>query len=309
MRTAFVNTLIEIAEEDKNIYLLTGDLGFSVLEKFAQKFPERFINCGVAEQNMMGLAAGLALSSKKPYVYSIIPFVTMRCFEQIRNDVCYQNLDVKIIGIGSGLAYGSLGATHHAIEDIAILRALPNMTLLSPADPIETRELVLKSYQTKNPTYLRLNKSGEKILYDSSPEIEIGKPSILKEGKEGVIISTGILTGFGITIIEKLKEKGYNFKLISLHTLKPINKETLFKELVDSKLVFTLEEHNIIGGLGSAVAEILAESNWQGKFKRIGIPDQYCSKVGEREYLRQYFGLVQDKIINKIYQEIKKINQ
>ena len=159
MRTAFVNTLIELAEKDENIYLLTGDLGFSVLEGFIQKFPERFINCGVAEQNMMGVAAGLALSGKKPYVYSIIPFVTMRCFEQVRNDICYQNLDVKIVGVGSGLAYGFLGATHHAIEDIAILRVLPNMTILSPGDPTEARELTLKSYQTKNPTYLRLNKS------------------------------------------------------------------------------------------------------------------------------------------------------
>lgn len=254
----------------------------------------------------MGVAAGLSLSGKKPYVYSIIPFVTMRCFEQIRNDVCYQNLDVKIVGVGSGLAYGSLGATHHAIEDIGILRALPNMTVLCPADPIETRELVLKSYQTKNPTYLRLNKSGEKILYDSNPDIEIGKPSVLKEGEDGTIIATGILVDLGGEIIEKLKEKGYNFKLISLHTLKPINKEALFKELADSKLIFTLEEHNIIGGLGSAVAEIISESDWQGKFERLAIPDKYCSEVGKTEYLRRSFGLVLDKILDKILKALQK---
>jgi len=304
MRKTFVRELIRLAEKDKNIYLLTGDLGFSVLEKFSQKFPERFINCGVAEQNMMGVAAGLALSGKKPYVYSIIPFITMRCFEQIRNDVCYQNLDVKIIGVGSGLAYGSLGATHHAIEDVAILRALPDMTILSPADPIETKALVLKSYQTKNPTYLRLNKSGEKILYDSVPKIEIGKPSILKEGKDGAIIATGIFVGLGMEIIERLKEKGYNFKLISLHTLKPINKEVLFKELTNLNLIFTLEEHNIIGGLGSAVAEILAEAGFQGKFKRLAIPDKYSTEVGETEYLRESFDLVEDKILEKILYEL-----
>ena len=306
MRNAFINTLIELAERDKNIYLLTGDLGFSVLEKFAQKFPERFINCGVAEQNMMGVAAGLALAGKKVYVYSIIPFVTMRCFEQIRNDVCYQNLDVKIIGIGSGLAYGSLGATHHAIEDMAILRALPNMTVLSPADPVEAKELILKSYQTKNPTYLRLNKSGEKILYNQKPEIEIGKPSILKEGENGAIIATGILVSLGMEIIEKLKEKGYNFKLISLHTLKPIDRDALLKELANAKLIFTLEEHNIIGGLGSAVAEILMEAGYKGFFKRIGILDKYLSEIGETQYLRAKHGLATEEILKQILNNLKK---
>jgi len=305
MRNAFINTLTKLARKDKRIYLLTGDLGFSVLEIFARKFPKRFINCGVAEQNMMGVAAGLALSGKKPYVYSIIPFVTMRCFEQIRNDVCYQNLDVKIVGVGSGLAYGPLGATHYATEDIAILRALPNMTILSPADPIEARELTLKSYQTKNPTYLRLNKSGEKILYEKKPEIEIGKPIVLREGEKGVIIATGILLELGINVIEKLKEKGYNFKLISLPTLKPIDKEALLKELADSQLIFTLEEHSVIGGLGGAISEILAESDWQGKFKRIAIPDRYSVQVGKTEYLRKVFGLAQDEIFNKISQKLK----
>jgi transketolase len=300
MRKAFIETLIKLAEKDKNIYLLTGDLGFSVLEPFAQKFPKRFLNCGVAEQNMMGISAGLALNEKKPYVYSIIPFVTMRCLEQIRNDVCYQNLDVKIVGVGSGLAYGSLGATHHAIEDVAILRALPNMTILSPADPVETKELILKSYQTKTPTYLRLNKSGEKILYEKKPDIEIGKPSILREGKDGLIIATGILVNLGLEIVEKLKEKGYNFKLISLHTLKPINREILLKEVSKYHLVFTLEEHNIIGGLGSVIAEILAEAGFKGKFKRLAIPDRYSQVVGETKYLREYFGLVDDKIVKEI---------
>ena len=309
MRKAFINTLIELAEKDKNIYLLTGDLGFSVLEKFIEKFPKRFFNCGVAEQNMMGVAAGLALSGKKPYVYSIIPFVTMRCFEQIRNDICYQNLDVKIIGVGSGLAYGPLGASHHAIEDVAILRALPNMTILSPADPVETKEVVLKTYQTKTPTYLRLNKSGEKILYNFNHDIEISKPSILRKGKNGLIIATGILVSLGLETVEKLKEKGYNFKLISLHTLKPIEREILLRELAEIKLIYTLEEHNIIGGLGSAVAEILMESGWQGSFKRIGIPDQYSPEVGKTEYLRKFFGLVSEKITEQILTEMEKLSK
>jgi len=305
MRTTFINTLIKLAEKDKTIYLLTGDLGFSVLENFAQKFPERFINCGVAEQNMMGVAAGLALSGKKPYVYSIVPFVTMRCLEQIRNDVCYQNLDVKIIGVGGGLSYGSLGTTHHSIEDIAIFRALPNMIILSPADAVETEELILKSYETHNPTYLRLSRDGEKILYEKKPAIEIGRPLVLKEGEDGAIIATGIFVSLAMGIIEKLKEKGYNLKLISLHTLKPINKDVLLKELTNIKLLFTLEEHNIIGGLGSAIAEILIEAGYQGFFKRIGILDKYFSEVGEAQYLRLKHGLVQEEIISQILNNLK----
>jgi transketolase len=307
MRKAFIETLIELAEKDENIYLLTGDLGFSVFEPFSRRFPKRFINCGAAEQNMMGVAAGLALSGKKPYVYSIIPFVTMRCFEQIRNDVCYQNLDVKIVGVGSGLAYGSLGATHHAIEDIGILRTLPNMIILSPADPFETRELVLKSYQIKSPTYLRLNKSGEKILYGLHQNIEIGKPSILREGKDGLIIATGIMVSLCLEVIEELRKRGYNFKLISLHTLKPIEKEEILKEIEGFQLIFTVEEHNIFGGLGSAIAEILAESNFRGRFERIGIPDKYCSEVGETDYLRQFLGLAKEEIAQRILDKLKKL--
>ena len=305
MRNAFVKTLTRLAEKDENIYLLTGDLGFSVFEDFAERFPKRFINCGVAEQNMIGVAAGLALSGKKVYVYSIVPFVTMRCFEQIRNDVCYQNLDVKLVGVGGGFSYGDLGATHYAIEDIAVLRSLPNMTVLCPADPLETEELILKSYQTKTPTYIRLDRTGEKILYNAKPELEIGKPSVLKEGEDGVIIATGPQVGFCLKALEKLKSLGYGFKLLSLHTLKPIDRESLLEEIKEIKKIFTIEEHNIIGGLGSAVAEILAESDWQGSFKRIGVPDEYPSKIGSPEYLRQKYQLTPEKITEFILKQVK----
>jgi len=307
MRTAFINTLTELAQKDEKIYLLTGDLGFSVFENFAKKFPERFLNCGVAEQNMMGVAAGLALSSKKVYVYSIVPFVTLRCLEQIKNDICYQNLDVKIIGVGGGLTYGSLGATHHAIEDIAILRALPNMTVLCPADSIETEELILKSYQTKKPTYIRLSKKGEKSVYDTKPQLEIGKPSVIKEGKDGVLVTTGVQVRPCMGVVEKLKESGLDFKLISLHTLKPINRESLLKEIKKIKRIFVLEEHSIIGGLGSIVAEILAESDWQGDFKIIAIPDEYATETGSAEYFRKKYQLDTEEITTRILSECKDI--
>jgi len=304
MRKEFINTLFELAEKDKNIYLLVGDVGFGVFEDFAQKFPKRFINCGISEPNMMGVAAGLALSGKKVYVYSIIPFVTMRPFEQVRNDICYQNLDVKIVGVGSGFAYGYLGSTHHAIEDIAILRVLPNMTVLCPADPVETRELVLKSYETKNPTYIRLNRTGEKILYNTKPDIIIGKPSVLKEGKDGIIIATGISLEIGMDVVGKLKENGHDFKLISMHTLKPINEKALLDQVKGLKVVFTLEEHNIIGGLGSAVAEVLKESEYKGKFKRIAVPDEFPPEVGEAEYFRKKYRLAAEYVIDDILKQI-----
>lgn len=304
MKKAFIQTLIDLAEKDESIYLLTGDLGFPLFNDFAEKFPKRFVNCGVAEQNMIGVAAGLALSGKKVYVYSIVPFVTMRCFEQIRNDICYQNLDVKIIGIGGGFSYGDLGATHYAIEDIAILRSLPNMTVLSPADLTEARQLILKSYQTKNPTYIRLGRSGGGGVNNTDSQLEIGKPSILKEGDDGVIIATGSQVGLCMEAVEKLKDSGYNLKLLSLHTIKPINKESLLKEIKGQ--VFTVEEHNIIGGLGSAVAEILAEAGWQGSFKRLGVPDEYPSKVGSPGYLRKKYQLDSEGIAEFILKQYGK---
>ena len=307
MRSVFIDILTELAEKDKNVYLLTGDLGFSFFEKFSAKFPDRFINCGVAEQNMMGLAAGLALNGKKPYVYSIIPFVTMRCLEQIRNDVCYQNLDVKIVGAGAGFTYGHLGATHHAIEDIGILRCLPNLNIICPADSVETKELVLKSYNNKNPTYLRLGGNTKKMLYNFNPEIIIGKPSVLKEGKDGVIFTTGTFLEMGIEVTDRLKEAGYNFKLISMHTIKPIDREILLKEMECINLIFTLEEHSLIGGLGSALAEILMEARFKGLFKRLAVADEYCQETGNRDYLCKKYALDSNTITDYILTEYRKI--
>ncbi len=299
MRNAFIKSLTEIAEKDDSVYLLTGDLGFSVFEDFKERFPRRFINCGVAEQNMMGVATGLALSGKKPYVYSIVPFTTLRCLEQIKNDVCYQNLDVKIIGVGGGFSYGTLGATHYAIEDLAVLRSLPNMTVVCPADPAETESLMEEIYNIKTPAYLRLGRSGEENLYHGKPELKIGEPSVLKQGEKGVLIATGIGAGLALKVAQE-----YNLKAISLHTLKPINKESLLKGVQGFDKVFTIEEHNIIGGLGSAVAEILAESDWQGFFERIGVPDEYPSLTGSADYLRNKYNLNAEKLAQIISKKL-----
>jgi len=306
MRNAFIETLIKLAEKDKSIYLLTGDLGFSVFETFAKKFPKRFFNCGVAEQNMMGTAAGLALSGKKPYVYSIIPFVTIRCLEQIKDDVAYQNLNVKIVGVGGGYSYGYLGATHHATEDIAMLRVLPNLKVFTPGDSVETEKLMIEAYKAKGPAYFRLTNVGGKIVHQKKDKIKIGEPFVFNKGKDGVLIVNGIFLGIGKDLVEELKKAGYNFKLISLPTLKPINEKSLWKELKDQKLVFSLEEHSLIGGMGTALAEILMDKGWKGTLKRIAAPDKFFPKVGKAEYIREKYHLTKEQVKEYIL-KIKKI--
>ncbi len=310
MRTAFIKTLMEIAEKDENIYLLTGDLGFSVFEDFARKFPERYINCGVAEQNMIGVAAGLALSGKKPIVYSIIPFITMRPFEQIRNDICIQNLDVKIVGVGGGLSYGSLGSTHHAIEDLAIMRALPRMTVLAPADPIETSSAVREMFKLKGPVYLRLGKSKEENIHQKPFNFKIGKGNLVKNGKDITIIGAGPIVKSAVLAADLLKkEYGVSARVISMSTVKPLDKNIIIKSAKETKAVFTVEEHNIIGGLGEGVAAILAEiPNSKINFKRIGINDHFVKKVGDQNYLKEKEGLSPNGI-KKTIKNFLKIRQ
>ena len=287
MRKAFVKTLIELAEKDERICLLTGDLGFHALEEFKDKFPGRFLNCGIAEQNMAGMAAGLALCGKKPYIYSIVPFVTLRCLEQIRNDICYQNLDVKIIGIGGGFSYGTLGSTHSVMEEMAILRTIPNMSVFSPADLLETEELFLKTYENKNPAYFRLSNIGQYEVYDKNPNLEIGKPNVVKDGADGVIVATGLMVSICLDIIKKIKnENNINLKLLSVHTVKPLDEKLLMEQISDFKKIFVIEEHSVIGGLGSIVAEVLADSGYGGILKRVGMDDEFLKEIGTADYLR-----------------------
>src|SRR3990167_5486392 len=191
MRKGFVKALIELAQKDKDVLLITGDLGFNAFEPFIEKFPDQYINCGVAEQHMVGLAAGLALSGKKPYVYSIVPFLAFRALEQIRADVCYQNVNVKIVGVGGGFSYGSLGCTHVVMEDLAVMRTLPNMTVFSPSDSLETEALVHKIHETQSPTYLRLTNAGQNVVYQIRPDVKIGEPVVFERGKELAVIVTG----------------------------------------------------------------------------------------------------------------------
>lgn len=305
MRKIFINTLIKLAENDKDIYLLTGDLGFSVLEKFAEKFPKRFFNMGVAEANAIGTAAGLALSGKTVFVYSIVPFITMRCFEQIRNDLCIQNLNVKLIGVGGGLCYGTAGPTHHSIVDVAIMRALPNMTVFCPGDSLETKECVKSAISRQGPVYIRLGKSGESKVHQEIFHFEIGKGITIKNGNDITIIATGNILYNAKQVADKLINKGISCNLISMPVVKPIDKEIILKAAKKTKAIFTIEEHSLIGGLGSAVAEVLAESENKVLFRKIALPDKFCRDVGNQDYLRIKNGLSVEKILNNILLTLK----
>ena len=304
MRIAFVNTLQELAKKNKNIMLLTGDLGYSVFERYIKLFPKQFINMGVSEQNMTGVAAGLAIENKIPFIYSIVPFVTMRNFEQIRNDICYQNLNVKIIGVGAGFSYGPYGHTHHGLEDIGILRTLANLTIICPGDPIETELAVKKAIEIKGPVYIRLGRAGEAIVHDKRPKFSIGKGLIIKEGKDITIIATGNMLGIGLEVSKKLKNRGISVRLISMHTIKPFDSEIIIDSVKKTKAIFSLEEHSIIGGLGSAVSEVLAENNINTVFKRLGVSDRFTKEIGDQEYMRKVNGLSIDSIVEVILKSL-----
>lgn len=289
MRMFFADTLRELAREDERICLITPDMGYGILDKFQAEFPDRYFNLGITEQNCMSVAAGMALAGLKPYVYSIIPFVVHRCLEQIRVDVSYMNTDVKVIGVGSGFEYGAAGATHHGTEDISMIRPLPNMEVYVPGDNYEMIEIAKLTAKTNKPTYIRIGRHNHANM--NSSKIELGKASIIEEGKDVAFIATGNILPIAYDYAQELKKEGLNPTVISMHSIKPIDKDCILDLINKGFKIYTFEEHTIIGGLGSAVAEIIAESGKSVEFKRIGINDEYSHVVGSAQYIREQFGL------------------
>lgn len=304
MRAAFFNTLEGIYQNDKNVFVLTADLGYKLFDNFKLKCPKRFYDIGVAEANMIGVASGLALSGKNVYCYSIIPFLVMRAYEQIRIDIAYHNLNVKLIGVGGGFTYGLEGITHFGLEDFALMRSLPNMSIVVPADPLESQILANISSEYSGPLYIRLGRTGEPLIHDKSPNFTIGKAMLMKEGKRIALFAIGNMVYIGKQVADFLGKKGLSPTLINMHTLKPLDVETILQITSTHEAIFTLEEHNLHGGLGSAIAEVLAENRCQCHFKRFGIPEKLENYIGNADYLRMKYGLTPENIYEKILDEI-----
>jgi len=301
LRTAFIETLNELADKDPRVCLIVGDLGYSVIEEFANKHPDQFVNAGVAEQNMIGLAVGMALSGKVVFTYSIGNFGTLRCLEQIRNDVCYHRANVKVVAVGGGLAYGNLGVTHHASEDVAIMRALPNMTVVAPGDPVEARLATRAVVALDGPAYLRLGKAGEPIVHADEPSFTLGRAITMREGSDLTLIASGGMLATADRVAAQLAEKGLSVRLLSMHTIKPLDRDAVVRAATETRFVFTLEEHSIEGGLGGAVAEVMAELDGsRALLKRIGLRPQFNAEVGDQKYLKSLHGLDEEGVMKTI---------
>lgn len=299
MRNAFIKTLVQLAVEDNRIWLVSGDLGYSVLEPFSERFPERFVNAGASEQNMTGLAAGLAMTGKTVFTYSIANFPIMRCLEQIRNDICYHNQNVKIVAVGGGLAYGSQGYTHHAVEDLAVMRVLPNMTVIAPGDPVETVLSVQAVVEHMGPCYLRLGKSNEPLVHEKIPTFKIGKSIPLFIGKDLTIICTGGMLKTAFDAVQGLFKKGISATFLSMPTIQPIDCDSILESAEKTKRIMTVEEHGI-GGLGSAVAEVLAHSGLSYQFRTLNLSREPSKVAGSQDYLLQINGLTVKSIMEKV---------
>ena len=306
MRDTFVKTLLELAKQDKNIELITGDLGFGVLKPFWEQCPDQFTNAGIAEQNMTTVAAGMALSGKTVFTYSIGNFPTLRCLEQIRNDCAYHGANVKVVCVGGGFVYGSLGMSHHATEDIAVIRALPDVVVLAPADLVEASEATKAMAYYPGTCYLRLGRGGEKKLHDKIENFQIGKAIQIHEGEKVAIFSTGAIFEEVQKAYDLLKDQGFSPAVYTFPTVKPIDREVIAKYAAQCDLIVTCEEHNIVGGFGIAVAEVMAELDQRkARLLRIGIEDVYSTVVGSQKYLREYYGMDGKSIARKILEQIK----
>lgn len=299
MRTRFFTVLTAAAERDPDLVLITGDLGFGVIEPFVSAAPDQFINAGVAEQNMTGLAAGIALAGGKVFTYSIANFPTLRCLEQIRNDVAYHKADVTVVSVGGGLAYGALGMSHHATEDLAIMRSIPGLAVAAPGDPAETEAVTADLIAHGGPAYLRLGKAGERTIHERVPSMSRGELIPMMSGTDVCVLSTGGILPVAMDAARLLESSGVSTSLVSVPWLSPLDLEGIERAARRHRLLVTVEEHSVNGGLGGAVAEIAAGLS-AAPLLRIGLPHQFSSVVGDQDFLRTQHGLTPDGIAHSI---------
>lgn len=301
MRNAYLEALYDLAKNNRQIMSLNADIGAIVFDQFRADFPDQFVNFGVAEPNMITAAAGMAASGKIPFCYTITPFITMRTYEQIRDDVCLHNLNVKIVGVGAGLVYSTLGPTHHALEDIAIMKVLPNMQIVSPGDPTESKKATYAIAEINGPVYFRIGTRGEPKIYDDDYEFEFGKGVVLKEGDDFTIITTGSIINDVLMAAQELERENISTRVINIHTIKPIDKDIILNAAKETGAIITVEEHYLEGGIGSSIGNIILENtNSPIKFKRLGIDDCFCSSYGAHKDLKSQYGIAKENIFKEV---------
>lgn len=300
MRTAFIQSILDCAKQDKNVELITGDLGFGVLKPFWEACPDQFLDVGIAEQNMTSIAAGMALEGKTVFTYSIGNFPTLRCLEQIRNDCAYHNANVKIVCVGGGFVYGSLGMSHHATEDLAVMRSMPNVAVFAPADAMEAIAVAQAVREYPGTCYIRLGRGGEPRVRESISGFRIGKALPVQAGSRVAIFSTGDIYEEVADALPLLKAAGIEPTVYTFPTVRPLDEQVIRECAENHELIVTCEEHNLSGGFGSAVAEVLSEKAHNTRLLRIAIPDSYCCEVGDQRHLRQFFGMDSISIARRI---------
>lgn len=307
MRNAYLETLYDLAQQDKNVYAIISDNGAIVYDKYRQDLPDQFINAGISEANMVGMAAGMARRGKIPFAYTIGAFLAYRAFEFIINDVCLQKQNVKMVGIGAGCSYSLLGASHHTIFDIAALRPLPNLTIFSPASPMEVRQVVQCAYEIKGPVYIRLGTNRESEIYDEEYAFKPGKGVVLGDGTDIAIVSTGSIVSDVLQAAKLLRERGISVRALNMHTLRPFDRGLISQTAKETRAILTVEEHNLHGGLGSIVAEVLAEDGCCSRFARMGFTN-FIQGYGKHAEVKDANGLGISAIVEQAEKLLRIIN-
>jgi transketolase len=309
MRNAFASEIAALAHKDERVVLLMGDIGNRLFNDFRAAHPQRFFNCGIAEANMTSMAAGMASCGLRPFTYTITPFATTRCLEQIRVDICYHHLPVVVVGVGAGLSYASLGATHHACEDIAFLRALPGMIVVCPADAIEVRLAMRAVLAQDQPAYIRMGKKGEPVIHKGEPNFFLGEALVVKPGQDVCLLAAGTVLPLALETAAELGRQGVSTEVVSFHTIKPLDDEYLRAAFDRFRIVATLEEHSLIGGLGGAVAEWLVDQPRvpAGKLVRFGCGDYFLHEAGDQEHARRKYGLTVEVMSERVTRALRPI--
>lgn len=305
MRSAYLETLYDLAKKDKNVYAVISDNGAIVYDKYRQDFPSQYINAGISEANMIAMSAGMAEQGKIPFAYTIGAFLAYRAYEFILNDVCWQNQNVKMIGIGAGCAYSLLGSSHHTIFDLSILRTIPNITILSPASPLEVKKCVRAAYNLHGPVYIRLGTNREPEIYNTDYEFRIGEGIRLKHGCDVTLISTGSIVYDALQAAKLLEAENVSVRVINFPTIKPLDKQIIMEACDETKMIVTIEEHSIFGGLGGAVAECMAENGVCNTLLRIGVTD-FIKGYGQHNVVKEKNGLSPQAIFEKVYAKLQQ---